>query len=311
VAATVKRVADLWEAGEKVLVFAFYRRTCRALRIHISEEIERRIMAAGERELRRVGRDISSAAVEELLERVQRRFFDDTDSPGRRMLDRELDKIIARRAASLDAAQVTSDQRKELSDVMRRFLRVASTLVRCFPIGELDSILPEEAVARTLGKSDSSGVSWEQKFDGFIEFLTERCSSEERKLFLEAAQRTQTGGIRVEDDEDDEDQEGDGDNDPKRQSGRVTLANVQVATGTTRRDTRSRLMRAFNTPFFPDILVCSEVMSEGVDLQRYCRYIIHHDLTGRWARGRTIATQFSNRNCAARSRRSIPRRRPP
>ena len=37
-------------------------------------------------------------------------------------------------------------------------------------------------------------------------------------------------------------------------------------------------MRAFNTPFFPDILVCSEVMGEGVDLQRFCRHVIHHDL---------------------------------
>jgi len=37
-------------------------------------------------------------------------------------------------------------------------------------------------------------------------------------------------------------------------------------------------MRAFNTPFFPDILVCSQVMGEGVDLQRCCRHVIHHDL---------------------------------
>ena len=58
----------------------------------------------------------------------------------------------------------------------------------------------------------------------------------------------------------------------------VTLANVQVATGRTKRETRSRLMRAFNTPFFPDIFVCSQVMGEGVDLQRYCRHVIHHDL---------------------------------
>jgi hypothetical protein len=37
-------------------------------------------------------------------------------------------------------------------------------------------------------------------------------------------------------------------------------------------------MRVFNTPFFPDILVCSEVMGEGVDLQRFCRHVVHHDL---------------------------------
>lgn len=59
---------------------------------------------------------------------------------------------------------------------------------------------------------------------------------------------------------------------------RLTMANVQVAMGTTKREKRARLMRAFNTPFFPDILVCSQVMGEGVDLQRYCRQVIHHDL---------------------------------
>ena len=58
----------------------------------------------------------------------------------------------------------------------------------------------------------------------------------------------------------------------------VTLANVRMATGETERSTRSRLMRAFNTPFFPDILVCSQVMGEGVDLHRFCRHVIHHDL---------------------------------
>jgi len=172
-------------------------------------------------------------------------------------------------AASLQKAQVSGQQRDLLTDVLRRFLRVSTTLVRCFPLAELDSMQPTEAVARTISHTHVSGVSWRQKFDGFIEFLTDGCSSEERRLYLEAARRTQTGGIRVEEGED-EDTDG--------ESGRVTLANVQVAMGTTRRDTRARLMRAFNTPFFPDILVCSQVMGEGVDLQRFCRHVIHHDL---------------------------------
>ena len=78
---------------------------------------------------------------------------------------------------------------------------------------------------RTLDYTDGSGVSWVGKFDGFIEFLTERCSSGERMLCLEAASRTETGGIRVESDE-----EGGAD----AHAGTVTLANVQVATGITR-----------------------------------------------------------------------------
>jgi hypothetical protein len=152
---------------------------------------------------------------------------------------------------------------------MRRFLRVQTTLARCFPIRELETIDPALAVRRTLDHPDKSGMSWWDKFHLFIDFLTDYCSGTERQLYLEAAGRTQTGSIRVKRADEQS---------PERSSKATALANVQVATGETRRGTRARLMRAFNTPFFPDILVCSEVMGEGVDLQRFCRHVIHHDL---------------------------------
>ena len=93
----------------------------------------------------------------------------------------------------------------------------------------------------------------------------------ERIGYLDATAEARTGGIRVGADDAKEDDE-------NRKESVVTVGNVQVATGATRRDTRLRLMRGFNTPFFPDILVCSQVMGEGVDLQRHCRHVIHHDL---------------------------------
>jgi superfamily II DNA/RNA helicase len=37
-------------------------------------------------------------------------------------------------------------------------------------------------------------------------------------------------------------------------------------------------MLAFNTPFFPDVLIASAVLAEGVDLHIDCRHVIHHDL---------------------------------
>ena len=37
-------------------------------------------------------------------------------------------------------------------------------------------------------------------------------------------------------------------------------------------------MLTFNTPFYPEVLVASNVMAEGVDLHLNCRYVIHHDL---------------------------------
>ena len=264
VSATVRKVVDLWEHGEKVLVFAFYRQTCRALRIHISQEIETRLMSGAERQLREVDGKASRAEVEHLLERIQRRYFDDTDSPGRRAVDRALGEVLRQHS---NTAEITTEDREAVIEIMRRFMRVATTLLRCFPIAELDSIEPADAVAQTLNHTDASRMSWRMKLDGFIAFLAQQCSPEERRLYMAAAQRTQTGGIRVED-VDDED----------AMTRTTTLANVQIATGETKRDKRARLMRAFNTPFFPDVLVCSEVMGEGVDLQRFCRHVIHHDL---------------------------------
>lgn len=297
VAATVRKVVDLWEAGEKVLVFAFYRHTCRALRIHISQEIERRLMSAAQYRLREAGREFELNVVEQLLERAQNRYFDDVDSPGRRAIDAALDEIIRARAMALTEAQLSDEELETLKEVMRRFLRVATTLARCFPLAELDSIKPVEAVARTLNHVDASGESWRHKFDGFVDFLTAQCSTDERKLYLEAARRTQTGGIRVEGEDEDEN--------PNADAGTVTLANVQVATGATRRDTRARLMRAFNTPFFPDVLVCSEVMGEGVDLQRFCRHVIHHDLAWNPSTIEQRTGRIDRLGCKAEGRQSI------
>ena len=39
-----------------------------------------------------------------------------------------------------------------------------------------------------------------------------------------------------------------------------------------------RLMLTFNNLFFPEVLIASSVMAEGVDLHRFCRFVIHHDL---------------------------------
>lgn len=276
IAATIQKAVDLWENGEKVLVFAFYRHTCRALRLHISEEIERRIISLARRRFAGAGRPHTDAEIDSALESIQRRFMDDPKSPARRALDRALYAIVDRRSEGLVNATIIREQRDQLVEIMRRFLRVNTTLVRCFPIHEHDSLEPHLAIRSMLDKEDGSGLSWRAKFEGFIDFLIDRCSSAQRDAYLDAAMRTQTGAIRVTVGEHANDSENGNATDDTETA--MTLANVQLATGETKREHRSRLMRAFNTPFFPDIFVCSEVMGEGVDLQRYCRYVIHHDL---------------------------------
>src|SRR5690606_26282485 len=141
--------------------------------------------------------------------------------------------------SAMDGPPLSGEQNHLLRDVMRRFLRVRTTLVRCFPIAEMDSIAPDAAVSRLLDHADASEVSWRRKFADFAGFLMTGCSSDERRLYLDAAGGTETGDIRVSSDDD------------GSSSGR--LANVREATGETARHTRARLMRAFNTPFFPDV----------------------------------------------------------
>ena len=51
------------------------------------------------------------------------------------------------------------------------------------------------------------------------------------------------------------------------------MPNIRLANGLVKQETRQRLMLAFNTPFFPEVLVASSVLAEGVDLHLSCRYV--------------------------------------
>ena len=296
ISATVKRVADLWESGEKVLVFAFYRHTCRALRRHISNEIQKRIYQRAKRRLIEADAPTDDAAVDKLLQSIQRRFFDQSDTPGRQAVDRALESLMNTRFEQLESLPLPPEQQELLMDVMRRFLRATTTLVCCFPIAEIDSITPDQTVLNALDYSDGSELTWRQKFEVFIDFLITQCSANERTDFLSAAEGIQTGRIRVGDEEESSSE------DPKSM---LTVPNVQVATGETKREARSRLMLAFNTPFFPDILVCSEVMGEGVDLQRFCRHVIHHDLDWNPSQIEQRTGRIDRLGCKAEGRHSI------
>lgn len=53
---------------------------------------------------------------------------------------------------------------------------------------------------------------------------------------------------------------------------------VQFINGNTKKETRQRAIDGFNTPLYPEIIVTTPVLAEGLDLHRYCRRVIHHDL---------------------------------
>jgi superfamily II DNA/RNA helicase len=99
-------------------------------------------------------------------------------------------------------------------------------------------------------------------------FLATRCIESERDEYLAALEIIQTGTFRRES------------TDPGDPTDVLRyLPNVRLANGEVSSDSRRRLMLAFNTPFFPEILVASSVLAEGVDLHLDCRFVIHHDLS--------------------------------
>lgn len=50
---------------------------------------------------------------------------------------------------------------------------------------------------------------------------------------------------------------------------------VLVSGSTSERDA---VFRGFNSPLLPEILICTQVGQEGIDLHRHCRHVVHYDL---------------------------------
>jgi hypothetical protein len=53
---------------------------------------------------------------------------------------------------------------------------------------------------------------------------------------------------------------------------------VVLVDGSTPPDRRERVFAGFNSPLLPEVLICTSVGQEGIDLHRHCRNVIHYDL---------------------------------
>jgi len=255
--ATTERAINLWKGGEKVLIFCHYRATGRALRQHISSRLHQEILTLGAARL--PGR--CPKEVEKILDELGEQFFND-------------DKLRASVSSALEAIvgpySFSSEERDQVIEVVRRFLRTPSFLVRYFP---LDGADPAAGMAQAL-QARQGGESLRERIEGFCRFLAERCTEPERKEFLDALLKVQTGThlgreVRAAFDP----AEGNAADETA-----VLLPNVRLANGEVRSETRRTLLLTFNTPLFPEILIASSVLAEGVDLHLHCRYVIHHDL---------------------------------
>ncbi|MBI4325141.1 MAG: hypothetical protein HY674_07735 [Chloroflexi bacterium] len=254
VRATAERVLAAWRQGEKVVVFCHFIQTGRALRRVISARLHEEICRLAAAKLR-----CSPKRAATLLQRISRRFFD-TDSPVRRACDEEITALL--KTYPTLARQVL------LHETIRRYVRTPSFLVRFLPLTR--SGLRPAAIRRAFrGETGLTGV-----LKAFLDFLHQQCTPKECEDYVEAVSKVQTGdmtGREAESSFETDELAGHGRRD-------LLLPNVRLVNGSTSPETRQRLMLTFNSPFFPEILITSNVMAEGVDLHRYCRYVIHHDL---------------------------------
>ncbi len=258
--ATMFRVVQLWKKGEKVVVFCHYIQTGKALQQRISEEIYRLILELGAKKL-----NCRVSEVPEYLTRLGRRFFDE-DSPARRACDAAVSDILRDKQY-----QLLREESPAILELVRRYLRTPSFLVRYFPLE--GRRITEESVEIAMNTKDKSGLTLRQILEQFFKFLIEKCDEEKRRRYIEAVKRIQAG-FRYATDVSSPFTNGE----TQDELTESIVPNVRLVNGATKSETRQRLMLTFNTPFYPEILVTSSVMAEGVDLHLNCRYVIHHDL---------------------------------
>jgi len=256
--ATIDLAMSLWRQGEKVLIFCYYRETGAALHRHLSQvmidEIESRACKA-------IG-----CEPEELpgkLKRITDAF--DRDRPVAKDVIGILDSMINQHV-SLQGEET----RDSIHEIVLRFLRTPTFLVRFANLSVAE--FSTAWVKDMFDRADASEMSLRQLIKQFLDFLSKRPNASDGQAYLEALKKLQTGshaGPEVEQSMGDDEVE----------DRRVRLvANVRRVYGKTRDETRERIMLTFNTPFYPEILIASSVMSEGVDLHLNCRHVIHHDL---------------------------------
>lgn len=257
IAATVEKVKELWLKGEKVVVFCHYIETGKALRQYISRAIKEEISRKAIRQLKSDPEEVWNE-----LERIGT-HFEGAGMKLRKFVEQELATIISK-YPTLDVFA------SNLMDIFKRYLKTPSFLVRFFPLE--DTKFNKATFRKALRSKDSSQMSLVKMIHDFLTFLAQR-EPEERERYINALLEIQPGGIRTKDVSrtysEDEFQD---------QTSDIMIGNVRLVNGSTKDVTRQRLMLTFNTPFYPDILVASSVMAEGVDLHLNCRHIIHHDL---------------------------------
>jgi len=162
-------------------------------------------------------------------------------------------------ALTRDKTEIAWAERRKVMEALRRALLRESVLLRILPArqspedGARRSELPDELIVdRLYAPLQGQHESMAQRLAVFVEDLQAASGKISDEV---SARRTLYEATRM------------------RDTGFVALVH-----GGTADETRERVFAGFNSPLLPEILVCTSVGSEGIDLHRHCRNVIHFDL---------------------------------
>jgi SNF2 family DNA or RNA helicase len=246
--------------GEKVLIFCHYIATGKCLRQYISNYLNNYIHSTAAKKL-----DCDISETEKKLDNISKRFST-KDSQFMIAFENELSLMIKE-------YHTLKEVKSNVIEIIKRYVRTPSFIVRFFPL-DTSERFSADTLIHALRNKDLSGITLRDTIREFFNFLEYKCGQDEREKYVGALLDIQTGNILSSDAraflKDDEIQ--------GERTERL-IPNVRLVNGDTKSKTRQDLMLTFNTPFYPDILVTSSVLAEGVDLHLNCRFIIHHDLS--------------------------------
>ena len=296
IGATVSRSLHLWRQGEKVLVFCFYRETAKSLLEHLRRGVEKSIIdVAGQK----FGLDPERNAkdIEDWLTRIARRLTNE-DSP----FHQEVRTLVE---SPLNAPEYhhLRKYRGRLANVLLAYFRSPAFIARYLPLDdpEVRDALEEgesrqAVIARGVQslrrvveeQTDASEQTFVGRIRQFLDFAIEFAERARRHMELREGEENDEYEDPLETYLDavsiycrprrPEDMDHDRVTDDTDDGSYRVMPLVRMVYGDTKYDVRDRLMQAFNSPLFPEILVSSSVLGEGVDLHRFCRHVIHHDL---------------------------------
>jgi superfamily II DNA or RNA helicase len=246
ISASVKKAMELWNRGEKVVIFCHYIATVNQILKTIASEMDKQITKEASKLF----------SVDKKESRAELQKF------GERLVDKNTKLGRATEAYIRDLISPFNKirDREAIVEIALKFINTPSFILR-FIDKKTISNLSANNIELAFSAKDSSGLTFTRMIIQFLTFLSSGNGLAEQDEFISALKDIRiTKNFTTED------------------NSKVPIDNVEKCIGATSTERRQKLMRTFNTPFYPDILICSNVMSEGVDFHLFCRHIIHHDL---------------------------------